>query len=149
MKANSGMSSFGQNFMEGLLQVNSIFSIFTIFAIYSKYMQIISKTVSLLQIWEHREIDFVEMMKIVVDVHHQILAIDADMHSDLEELLLENGSLQQDLWGANIYPLKAKQDRLEFTSFINIRPSQGNRGMVVQDAAICELIREITDKLLV
>ena len=143
------MSSFGQNFRDGLLQVNSIFSIFTIFAIYSKYMQIIAKPASLFQLWESRKVDFIEMMKIVVDINQQILAIDADMHADLEELLLDNGSQQNDLWGANIYPQKDKPDRLEFTSFINIRPSQGNRNMMVQDSGTRELIRLIVDNLLI
>lgn len=112
-------------------------------------MQIISKPASLSHIWDSREIDFVEMMKIVVDVDQQILAIDADMHSDLEQLLLIDGSQLKDLWGANVYPLKDKCDQLEFTSFINIRPSQGNRGMEVKDFGIRELMRSIVDTLLI
>jgi hypothetical protein len=148
MKANSGRSSFGHNFSEGLLQTNSIFSIFTIFAIYSKYMQIIAKPTSLIQLWDSREIDFVEMMKIVVDIRLQILAIDGDMHADLEKLLLDHGSHQQDLWGANVYPLKEKTDLLEFTSFINIRPSQGNRSMEVRDAGVKKIMQAVVDTLL-
>ncbi|MCX6267588.1 MAG: DUF5674 family protein [Bacteroidetes bacterium] len=112
-------------------------------------MQIIAKSASLIHLWESREVDFTEMMKIVVDIRQQILAIDGDMHADLEKLLLDNGSQQQDLWGANIYPSKDKGDQLEFTSFINIRPSQGNRSMEVQDAGIQELIQLVVDRLLV
>ena len=112
-------------------------------------MQIIANPTSLIQLWDTREIDFTEMMKIVVDIQQQILAIDGDMHADLEQLLLENGAQQQDLWGANVFPLKEKCDQLEFTSFINIKPSQGNRSMVVQDSGVKELISLIVDKLLV
>ena len=112
-------------------------------------MQIIAEPAKLLQLWDTREVDFTEMMKIVVDVRQQILAIDGDMHSDLEELLLENGSQQADLWGANVYPMKDKDEQLEFTSFINIRPSQGNRGMEVKDPEIVALIRLIVGKLLI
>ena len=112
-------------------------------------MQIISKPSSLFDLWDSREIDFVEMMKIVVDTDKQILAIDGDMHADLEQLLLNNGSHQKDLWGANVYPLKDKCDQLDFTSFINIRPSQGNRGMEVQDSGMQELIRSIVNSLLI
>jgi hypothetical protein len=112
-------------------------------------MQIIAQPSSLIQIWDSREIDFVEMMKIVVDIRQQILAIDGDMHADLEKLLLDNGSRQQDLWGANVYPLKEKSDQLEFTSFINIRPSQGNRKMEVQDPDIKKLMQSIVDALLI
>jgi len=112
-------------------------------------MQIIAKPTSLFELWDSREIDFIEMMKIVVDIRQQILAIDGDMHADLEKLLLDNGAQQKDLWGVNVYPLKDKCDQLEFTSFINIRPSQGNRSMEVQDSGIKELIRLIVDNLLV
>ena len=89
------------------------------------------------------------MMKIVVDINLGLLAIDGEMHADLENLLLKSGSQQGDLWGANIYPQKDKTDQIEFTSFINIRPSQGNRGMEVQDSHKKELIRSIVNKLLI
>ena len=112
-------------------------------------MQIIAKPAILIQLWESREIDFTELMKIVVDIHQKTLAIDGDMHADLKKLLLDNGSHQKDLWGANIYPMIDKFDRLEFTSFINIRPSQGNRGMEVKDAATRELMQKIVMHLLV
>ena len=149
MKANSGMSSTGQIFREGLLHVNPICSIFTTFVIYSKFMQIIDTPRQLAQLWQSREIDFTEMMKIVVDINLEILAIDGEMHADLEEILLENGSQQMDLWGANIYPMRSGPDQLEFTSFINIRPSQGNRGMEIVDPQICDLVRTICSTLLI
>jgi hypothetical protein len=70
------------------------------------------------------------------------------MHADLEKLLLDHGSHQQDLWGANVYPLKEKTDLLEFTSFINIRPSQGNRSMEVRDAGVKKIMQAVVDTLL-
>jgi hypothetical protein len=39
---------------------------------------------------------------------------------------------------------KGQEGCIEYTSLINIRPSQGNRGMEVTDPAIREQIREIT-----
>ena len=112
-------------------------------------MQIIRKPTSLIHLWESREIDFVEIMKIVVDINQELLAIDGEMHADLENILLEMGSRQGDLWGANIYPSNDKTDRIEFTSFINIRPSQGNRAMEIRDPNIKEVIRSIVNKLLI
>jgi len=111
-------------------------------------MKIITQPVNLSELWETKEVDFTEMMKIVVDVGKGILAIDADMHADLEQLLLNTGSRQQDLWGANVYPLKEKTDRIEYTSFINIRPSQGNRSMEVKDEELRKTIVSIVDQLL-
>ena len=45
-----------------------------------------------------------DMIKGVVDVDQEILALDAELHSDLEGLLLREGSQQEALWGINLYP---------------------------------------------
>ncbi len=112
-------------------------------------MQIILKPTSLEQLWKDRLTDFEEIMKIVVDVDKNILAIDAEMHADLEKFLLESGSAQKDLWGANVYPMNKPEENLEYTSFINIRPSQGNRSMEVRDLNIREKIQKIVSTLLI
>lgn len=112
-------------------------------------MQIIRKASPLLKLWEKREHDYTEMMKIVVDVDNEILAIDGDMHADLKKLLLESGSMQQSLWGANVYPDKKDDEFIEYTSFINIRPSQGNRSMEVLDNELRTQILNIVSKLLI
>jgi len=112
-------------------------------------MKIITSPSVLSEIWESREVDFTEMMKIVVDISKEILGVDAEMHADLEHLLLENGSLQQDIWGANIYPLNEPGERLEFTSFINIRPSQGNRSMEIMDDVVKTKLEVIVKRLLI
>ncbi len=101
------------------------------------------------ELWENRDIQFTEMMKIVVDVARGIIAIDADMHADLEELLLQDGSMQSDLWGANVYPYEKDEAFIEFTSFINIRPSDNNRSMEVKDPLLRAEITEIVNKLMV
>ena len=111
-------------------------------------MQIISQPTPLQEIWKKRTTDFVEVLKIVVDINKEIVAVDAEMHADLEEHLLKYGSEQQYLWGANIYPFKDSNDFIEFTSFINIRPSQGNRSMEVTDDKIREKITQIVNRLL-
>ncbi len=99
-------------------------------------MQIIEKKTDIKVLWKNREIDFSELMKIVVDVEKKILAVDAEMHADLEVLLLESGSGQNNLWGANVYPNRTDEDFIEYTSFINIRPNQNNRSMEIQDTEI-------------
>lgn len=43
-------------------------------------------------------------MKFVVDVERGILAIGGEMHAEAEQRLLEHGSRQANLWGANYYP---------------------------------------------
>ena len=89
---------------------------------------------------------FGNMIKGVVDVEKEIVAVDAELHSDLEALLLEAGSKQKDLWGVNFYPELRGEDFLEFDSMINIRPSQGNNSRGVDDAAARQKIAAVIAK---
>ena len=90
---------------------------------------------------------FGDMVKGVVDVVERKIALDAEMHADLETLLLQEGSLQKNLWGFNLYPEMDGDDFIEFDSLINIRPNQGNRSRDVEDPAIREQIIEIINSL--
>lgn len=87
---------------------------------------------------------FEDMVKYVLDVGREAAAIGGEMHADAEAALLEGGSRQDDLWGANYYPGRGPDDCIEFTSLINIRPAQGNRSMEVQDLGLRARIRELT-----
>ena len=89
---------------------------------------------------------FGDMVKAVADVADNRLAIDAELHSDLERLLIENGSNQEELWGLNIYPEMEGEDFIEFDSLINIRPRQNNRSRYVESAEVREKITGIVDK---
>lgn len=88
-----------------------------------------------------------DTIKAVVDIERGIVAVDAPMHYDCEQLLLENGSRQQDLWGINLYLDEDKiGDMVEFDSMINIRPMQNNRTRGVEDATIREKIKGVVKK---
>ena len=89
---------------------------------------------------------FGDLVKAVVDVRRSLVALDAELHSDLEALLIDNGSKQYDLWGINFYPGLEMEDFIEFDSMINMRPSQGNLSRGVDDEAIRMKIIEIAAK---
>lgn len=89
---------------------------------------------------------FGDMVKAVVDVDREIIALDAELHSDLEALLLQNGSTQGSLWGINLYPAAANDEFVEFDSMINVRPSQGNRSRGVENQEIRGKIIQIVAK---
>lgn len=94
------------------------------------------------------EDQFGEMIKAAVDVERKILASGGELHSDEEALLLENGSKQEHLWGINIYPGKPEEDRIEFASMINIKPSQNNRSRGVDDPEIrARILRVVKDMI--
>jgi hypothetical protein len=91
---------------------------------------------------------FGDMVKYVVDVELRLVAVGGQLHADAEALLLQRGSRQADLWGANYYPDRNEEDCIEPIALINIRPAQGNRSMEVQDTALRARVREITFELL-
>lgn len=89
-----------------------------------------------------------ELVKAVVDVEKRTMVVDAGLHVDEEQLLLESGSRQSDLWGINLYPDSfGDDDFVEFDSMINIRPAQGNRSRSVEDESTRNLIIKIVEEI--
>ena len=84
-------------------------------------------------------------LKLAVDVERGILAGGGEYHADCEEVLLEDGSRQEDIWGADWYP---RSRTVQFVALINIRPRQGNRGMEIEDPNLREKIETIVRRLL-
>ena len=87
---------------------------------------------------------FGDMVKYVIDVERGLIALGGELHADAEQVLLEQGSRQADLWGANYYPGRGREGCIEFTSLINIQPARGNPGMEIADPGIRERIRALT-----
>ncbi|HLD26278.1 MAG TPA: DUF5674 family protein [Candidatus Andersenbacteria bacterium] len=79
-------------------------------------------------------------IKTVIDIEKKICSAGADRHFESEQLLLEAGSKQSDLWGGGI-DLETKI--IDFNSFINIRPSQ-NTSNEIQDQNIRKCYEELT-----
>jgi hypothetical protein len=91
---------------------------------------------------------FGDMVKAVVDVEIEVMAIGGELHADEESVLLDEGSGQGDLWGINLYPDQfPDEDWLEVDSMINIRPAQGNRSRSVDDPKIQKRIRAVVARL--
>lgn len=112
-------------------------------------MQIVTGTLTHETLRKMAEDLFGDLVKAVVDVERGALALDAELHSDLEALLLEDGSRQGDLWGINLYPELPEDDWIEFDSLINLRPSRGNRSRGVEDEAIRARIVHIVSQRIV
>ena len=88
---------------------------------------------------------FGNLVKAVVDIEKNLIVVDAELHSDQESLLLENGSNQQDLWGINLYPEFSKNNEtfIEFDSMINLRPSENNKSRFVENPEIRKKIIQV------
>ena len=89
--------------------------------------------------------EYENMIKIVVDIRRRVLAGGGEMHSDCESVLLDDGSEQDDLWGANWFPA---EQRIAFESLINIRPRLGNRNILIQNEELRRQVELVTRELL-
>ena len=83
-------------------------------------------------------------IKTAVDIRHQILAGGGKMHSDCEVVLLDNGSQQENIWGASWNPISQE---IFYESMVNLRPCQ-NRAMQILDPSVREQVKQIIHRLL-
>lgn len=93
--------------------------------------------------------EFGDVVKAVVDVRQEIMAVGGELHSDEEVVLIEeHGAKRLDTWGINIYPAKSVSEWIEFDSMVNIKPAHNNRSRDIEDETIKETTRRIVEKLI-
>jgi len=90
---------------------------------------------------------FGDMVKAVVDVERCVMVVGAELHSDEEAMLLDDGSVQRNVWGINLYPAVSGDGFVEFDSLINVRPSQHNPSREVVDEQVRARIRDVISRL--
>ncbi len=83
-------------------------------------------------------------IKVVVDIRRKILAAGGEKHVDGEQLLLEDGSLREDLWGAGF---DLETGEMDFDSLINLRPAR-NRSREILDKEIRKKAASLIETLL-
>lgn len=84
-------------------------------------------------------------IKLAVDIRRGILAGGGVLHADCESALLEDGSRQEEVWGADWNPAA---QQVTFESVINIRPRQGNPSLGIEDPAGRGRVTQIARELL-
>ena len=85
------------------------------------------------------------LIKLAVDVEREILAGGGELYADCEAALLEDGSQQHNVWGADWFPL---DQEVGFESLINIRPRQQNFALEIADPTLRSQIEAIVRRLL-
>jgi hypothetical protein len=85
-----------------------------------------------------------DYVKLAVDVEQGVAAGGGALHADCEAILLANGGLQENVWGADWIP-QVREVRYE--SFINIRPRQNNPAMTILDPALRARVEAVVRKL--
>ncbi len=107
-------------------------------------MVILRTKISLEELFSLENVTFFDdMMKAVVDVKRGLVAVNAELHADLESFLLSDGSQQKDLYGINILD----DGEIEYDSLINIPRNRDagypRGGRTVADPMIRMSINEI------
>lgn len=80
-------------------------------------------------------------IKTVIDIKKKICSAGCDLHFESEEILLQAGSKQEDIWGGGI-DLETKI--IDYNSFINIRPKQNNTSNEIQSESIRKIYENLT-----
>jgi len=113
-------------------------------------MKIIKSPINIEELGKIASEEFGDIVKAVVDIEQEIMAIGGELHADEEVLLSEKeNSKRENTWGINLYPKKSGEKFVEFDSMINIKPNFDNRSRGVEDPEIRKKIRNIVSKLVV
>ncbi|KKR46937.1 MAG: hypothetical protein UT80_C0013G0024 [Parcubacteria group bacterium GW2011_GWC1_40_13] len=112
-------------------------------------IRIVDDSISLDELREIAKEYYIDMIKGVADISKEIIAVGGEYHMDANMKILENGSIQSDVWGFNILLDRPRDERIEFTSLINIRPLAGNRSMEVEDEEIRKKMSDIINRKII
>ena len=112
-------------------------------------IKIVKNEISLEEVKKMADDQYGNMVKAVVDVEKEIMAIGGELHADANELLFEKEkSDSKNVWGINIYPGESKDKWIVFDSLINIKPLLGNRSLIIENEEIKNKIKEIVNRLI-
>jgi len=112
-------------------------------------IKIIKEKISLEEVKKIAQNQYGNMVKAVVDIEKEIMAIGGELHADANELLFgKEGSDSKNVWGINIYPKEIKDKWIVFDSLINIKPLSGNRSLTIESEEVKNKIREIVNRLI-
>lgn len=81
-------------------------------------------------------------IKTVIDLESKICIAGMAMHYDGEKVLIEEGSKQNNIWGGGIDLLNNK---IDFNSFINIRPNDNNDSNEILDSKIRDEYKKLSE----
>lgn len=113
-------------------------------------IEIVKKPVSRKYFKKFLDRPFKDVVKFVVDVKKEIIAFGGELHSDAQELLINNGSNAKDLWGGNLFFSEdEKKYIIEYSSLINIKPSQNNFAMDIEDKKTRMRIEKVLKKIII
>jgi hypothetical protein len=113
-------------------------------------IKIIKNPINRKEIADMANKEFGNLVKAVVDIKQEIMAVGGELHADEEVLLSEEcGSKRENTWGINLYPFNSENDFIEFDSMINLKPAYGNKTRGVENQETKKKIEEIVKKMII
>lgn len=89
-----------------------------------------------------------DVVKAVIDVKQEIMALGGQMHADEEvELMVKHGSQRAHTWGINLELENPRKAWIRFDSMINLKPFLNNRTRGVDNPEIQKKIKDIVEQL--
>ena len=111
-------------------------------------MKIVKEKITLNELKELAHEQFRSVIKAVVDIGQDIMAVGGELHVDMEVLLMEKEhSKRSDTWGINLYLDKTEDDFVDFDSMINLKPSLGNNTRNIENLDTKKKVKIIVAKL--
>ena len=110
-------------------------------------MILVDKPISREVLLEMAQEQFGDMVKAVVDIEKNVMAIGGGLQVDEESFLLERSSKQDNVWEINIHPRRGLPEMVEFDCVINIRPRPDNLSRYVEDLTVRERVLAIVRDL--
>ncbi len=86
--------------------------------------------------------EFDVYIKTVIDIEKEICSAGMNRHFEGEQILLQQGSTQSNIWGGG---LDTDTKEIDFNSFINIRPRDNNTKNDIQNEKIRQKYKELTE----
>lgn len=113
-------------------------------------IRIVADNISIGELQKIAEEFYGNMIKGVVDIEREVIAMGGEYHIDASTVLNEAGFKQENIWGFNINLDEEKDSDswIEYVSLINIRPAAGNKSMYIEDDKIKSRVKEILYKII-
>ena len=86
-----------------------------------------------------------DYIKVVVDIDRDIIAVGGEFHIDCEEVLINNGSKLENLYGGG-YRISTKE--VEYMAMSNFKPNLGKTMYEIADPVIRDKVYTLTKKYL-
>jgi hypothetical protein len=86
--------------------------------------------------------EFDVYIKTVIDIDKKVCSAGMNRHFEGEQILLQQGSKQSNIWGGGI---DLETMEIDFNSFINIRPRDNNTKNEIQSEEIKKRYKELTE----